>query len=63
MVITLFKILASIIDDLFRAKDKHKFLVETHSAHTPDMVNLARQCGKECGLDLMDGSYAFWPLP
>ena len=55
--------IASIIDDLLRANDKHEHLIETHTAHTKDMVELARECGREAGVELMDGSYAFWPLP
>lgn len=27
------------------------------------MVDFARKCGQEVGLDLMDGPYNVWPLP
>jgi hypothetical protein len=27
------------------------------------MIEFARQCGKEVGLNLMGGGYSVWPLP
>lgn len=31
--------------------------------YDPELVEFARECGKEVGLDLMDGCYSVWPLP
>jgi purine nucleoside phosphorylase len=55
--------IAPIMDDLFRSKDKPSYLFEASNAHDKEMVDLARDSAKECGIELMDGCYAFWPLP
>jgi purine nucleoside phosphorylase len=55
--------IAPVIDDLFRTKDKNNYIYQADQSHDRELVELARLSAKECGIELMDGCYAFWPLP
>ena len=46
-----------------RSTCKENYLFPAHLAHQLDMVQLAKDSAKECGIDLIEGSYAYWPLP
>jgi len=51
------------MDNRFRLKSEHNYLKTTTFAHGSDLVAFAKSCGKEVGLDLIDGCYNVWPLP
>lgn len=51
------------MDDKFRLKSHSSYIKPANFVHDPELIEFARQCGKEVGLDLMDGGYSVWPLP
>jgi len=44
-------------------KDQEDYLRTGSFVYDPELVEFARSCGKEVGIDLMDGCYSVWPLP
>lgn len=55
--------LAPLMDELFRSQTKRNYIYTANDTHTHDMIELARDSAKSFGIDLIQGAYAFWPLP
>jgi glycerol-3-phosphate responsive antiterminator len=51
------------MDERLRSKTKENILIHKEVCHLKDMIELAKESAKECGINLMDGAYAYWPLP
>lgn len=58
-----FAIIVPILDNRFKDKSRTNYLIPADSCHTKDMIELARESARECGIELMDGCYSYWPLP
>jgi purine-nucleoside phosphorylase len=55
--------LAPLLDDRFRSGAHANYTFSATQVHNQEMIALAKQCAKEVGFDLVDGLYAYWPLP
>ena len=56
--------IAPLIDQRFRLIDEHPtHLKKASFHHDKGLVELAKQCGTDVGLNLKDGGYVVWTLP
>lgn len=55
--------LAPQLDEKLRSKEHSNILFSADQVHDKEMIDFAKVCATEIGYDLMDGSYAYWPLP
>lgn len=51
------------MDDRFRSTVHSNYLFSATQVHNQEMIAMTKACAKEVGFDLIDGTYAYWPLP
>ena len=51
------------MDELFRSHTKRDYIYNASDSHTSDMIQLAKDAAASFGYKLLQGCYAFWPLP
>ncbi len=54
---------APLLENRLRSIENQNYIKSASFAHSAEMTQFAKKCGKDVGIDLMDGAYDVWVLP